>query len=245
MINKPNPRRLSSRQPSQRYLADWSKWVGTAAIALVTWVVYTPSMQGGFIIDDSDLLTKNLLIHSPNGLQRLWFSAEPQDYWPVTSTMFWFEWRLWGLNPIGYHLANVAIHIAASLLLWRLLDRLAIPGAFLAAFLFAVHPVNVESVAWIAQQKNVLAMLFYLLAILCYLRAFPTPDEPFSSGMSERRSFIATWYGLSWLYFLLGMLSKGSIAILPLVLLLIAWWHRVQSCVNYSGCFHFSLSPRS
>src|SRR5258708_39177890 len=116
------------------------------------------------------------------------------------------------MDPTGYHVVNLLLHIAASLLLWLILLRLQIPGAYLAALLFAVHPVNVESVAWIAQLKNTLSLLFFLLSIWCYLKR--------DNNACNR------WYWLSLFAFLAALLSKGSAAILPLVLLLIAWWQR-------------------
>ena len=122
-----------------------------------------------------------------------------------------------GNNPTGYHVTNLLLHFAAVLLIWAVLRALAIPGAFLAALLFAVHPVNVESVAWIAQRKNTLAIVFFLLSILCYLRDIEqrTTDH----GPRTWR-----WYWLSLFAFVLAMLSKGSVVVLPLVLLLLTWW---------------------
>ncbi len=148
----------------------------------------------------------------------MWFSTEPFDYWPLTNSSFWLEWRLWGMNPVGYHVTNVVLHIAAALLIWLILNSLAIPGAYLAAILFVVHPVNVESVAWIAQRKNTLSMLFFMLSILCYLRGC----QPQRTADHESRT--TRWYWLSLLAFLLAMLSKGSVAILPVLLLGIIWW---------------------
>ncbi|MGW8257609.1 MAG: tetratricopeptide repeat protein, partial [Thermoguttaceae bacterium] len=136
---------------------------GTIVIALAVLLIYRPSISGGFIFDDNMLLTDNELIIAPNGLFRFWFSTEPDDYWPVANTSLWLEWRLWGMRPTGYHVTNLILHIASALLLWVILRKLCIPGAFFAALIFAVHPVNVESVSWISQRKGLLAMLFSLL----------------------------------------------------------------------------------
>ena len=179
-------------------------------------------MGGSFILDDDLLLTGNAMIRAPDGLARIWFSTEPTDYWPVTNTSLWLEWRLWSASPNGYHVTNLLLHIVDCWLIWWVLAKLSIPGP-LAALLFAVHPINVESVAWIAQRKNVLALLFFLLAIGWYLNA-ESDQKP--EDLANHRGLNLRWYGLSLTAFVLAMLSKGSVAILPLVLLLIAWWRR-------------------
>ncbi len=192
-------------------------------------VAYFPAVRGQFIWDDNLLVAGNQLVHAPDGLYRLWFTTEPSDYWPLTNSTFWIEWRLWENNPVGYHFTNLLLHFASALLLWKILAKLSIPGAYLAALLFAVHPVNVESVAWIAQRKNTLAMLFFLLSILSYLRDLEGPRTT-DDGPPKHR-----WYGLSLLAFVLAMLSKGSVAILPVVLLLIVWWQRGRIALRDLG----------
>ena len=186
---------------------------GITLIVVLVVLVYLPSISGGFILDDEDLLADNPQIKASDGLYRFWCTTEPYDYWPVTNTTFWIEWRLWGMNPTGYHVTNLILHIVESLLIWLILRKLSIPGAFWAAMIFAVHPVNVESVAWIAQRKNMMAMLFFLLSIICYLKA----DVQTKTGV---------WYWLSLAAFVLAMLSKGSVAVLPVLLLGIVWWRR-------------------
>ncbi len=152
----------------------------------------------------------------------------------MTNSSLWLEWRLWGRNPTGYRITNLALHLASALLIWTILRRLEIPGAFLAALLFALHPVNVESIAWISQRKNALAMVFFLFSILCYLRheeGREARDERRAKGRSARRDktgAVWLWYGLSLAAFVLAMLSKGSVAVLPLLLLLIVWWRQRQ-----------------
>src|SRR5208283_1963022 len=156
-----------------------------ALLCAVTVAAYWPTFRAGFIWDDDTFLTANKLIKAADGLRRFWFTREAPDYWPMTSTTLWLEWRLWGMHALGYHATNLVLHIADALLLWRVLERLRMPGAYLAALLFAVHPLNVESVAWITQRKNLMAMLFFLLSILFFLgteaalaaRAPPSPAQ--------------------------------------------------------------------
>jgi protein O-mannosyl-transferase len=145
---------------------------GVALIAVAALIAYFPCVTGEFVLDDDLLLTNNPQVLAKDGLSRLWSTNESPEYYPLSYTTNWMEWRLWGMSPAGYHVTNLILHVAEALLIWIVLRRLCITGAFLAALIFAVHPVNVESVAWIAQRRNVVAMLFFLLSILWYLKAF-------------------------------------------------------------------------
>ena len=185
------------------------------AITVAAFLAYWPALTGQFVWDDDILLANNALVKASDGLYRMWFTTEAVDYWPMTGTTFWLEWRLWGMNPFGYHVTNLLLHLANAGLLWAALRRLSIPGAAIAACFFALHPVNVESVAWVVQRKNVLSQFFFLLSALWFL----VHDED-SSGRVGR------WYWLSLGAFVLAMLSKGSVAVLPAALLLVAWWRR-------------------
>ncbi len=196
---------------------------GAIAIVGLICLAYYPAARGGFLFDDDLLVTGNELIvgpHASEGLYKIWFTTKAVDYWPVTNTAFWIEWRLFGTNPIGYHVVSLTLHSVESLLLWLILKRLKIPGAFLASLLFAVHPVNVESVAWIASQKNLWAMLFLQLAVLCYLRIELT------DGVATSSKQFAFWYGLTLVCFLAAAFGKGSAVVLPGVLALVVYWLR-------------------
>ncbi len=209
---------MTRGQPAGVPSPDRTGWRAAILFALVL-LAYLPLWRAGFVWDDDTMLTGNRLIHAGDGLRQFWFTRNAQDYWPVTSTTLWIEWRLWGLNPLGYHLTNLALHLGEVFLLWAVLRRLRVPGAWLAALLFAVHPINVESVTWIAQRKNLMALLFALLAVHCFLK----------SGAVDRTArprFATLWYSLSLLAFIIAMLSKGSVATLPLVLAGIVAWHR-------------------
>ena len=209
---------------------------GVAIIVIVVFLAYFPSINGGFVLDDDLMMTENNNIKSSDGLYRFWCTDKEQDYWPMTYCTFWLEWRMWDRCPTGYHVTNLSLHIVETLMIWLVLRRLSIPGAFLAAVIFAVHPVNVESVAWIAQRKNTMAMLFFLLSILCYLNDFTsscrdkaqssrhTPCADLAHGVCGLLS--GRWYWLSLFAFALAMLSKGSVAVLPVLLIGIVWWLR-------------------
>jgi tetratricopeptide (TPR) repeat protein len=194
----------------------WNRgWFFGLFVIVATLIAYLPVWHAGFIWDDDVLLTANPLIKSPDGWYHFWFTTKTPDYFPVMSSVFWLEWRLWGMNATGYHVFNVLLHAVNAILLWRLLARL-IPQsgtvAKLAAAIFALHPVNVESVAWIAELKNTLSLFFFVLSLLWYLK------------FDDTRGW--RWYGLSLGAFLFALLSKIEVAPLPFVLLGIAWWRR-------------------
>jgi protein O-mannosyl-transferase len=210
---------------------------GLGLIVVVALVAYIPSINGGFIWDDYLLLVDNPLVKAPDGLHKIWCTAEAIDYWPATNTSFWLEWRMWAVNSTGYHVTNLVLHVVESLLVWIILRKLSIPGALLAALIFAVHPVNVESVAWIAQRKNTMAMLFFLFSILWYVKYIELAPRPtfgrcplaakqFTADCPPSTAHFFIWYWLSLAAFLLAMLGKGSVAMLPLLLLGIIWWLR-------------------
>ena len=148
-----------------------------------TLLVYVPAMRGGYIWDDDAFVTDNPVLRQGwEGLRRIWFVFRATDqYYPLAYSSFWLEFRAWGLNPTGSHVVNVGLHAANALLLWRVLTVLRVRGAALAAFVFALHPVEVESVGWITERKNVLSTFFYLLAALAYFR-FEPPREPEMTG---------------------------------------------------------------
>jgi len=186
--------------------------LGGIVLVLLTLFVYIPGMQADFIWDDNLLLTHNRLMHADDGIYRFWFTTDAPDYLPLTWSTLWLEWQCWGEHATGYHVTNTVMHVFGVLLLWAVLRRLRIPGAWLAALIFAVHPVNVASVTWISERKNVLSIIFYLLAIFFYLQ------------FDRQRSIQA--YILSIVLFVLALLSKASVVMLPVVLLLCVWWRR-------------------
>jgi hypothetical protein len=171
---------------------------------------YWPALQGGLHWDDGSHVTRPDL-QSVHGLWRIWFDlGATQQYYPLLHTTFWLEHRLWGDDVLGYHLANVLLHAAAACLVVMIVRRLALPGAWLAGFVFALHPVCVEAVAWISEQKSTLSAVFYLASALLYLSFHDT-----------RRK--ATYFLAAGL-FILAILSKSVTATLPAVLLVILWW---------------------
>ncbi|MEI8041381.1 MAG: tetratricopeptide repeat protein [Verrucomicrobiota bacterium] len=218
----------STAQPKQSGSfppAGWKRdWLPALGLVAITILAYSPVWHAGFIWDDDIHVTANRLLWEADGLRKIWFSSEAPQYYPLVFTSLRLDYALWGANPAGYHWVNLLLHAASSLLTWRVLRRLGTPGAWLAAAVFAVHPVNVETVAWISQRKNALCMVFYLLSLLLYLRS----DDPSAEAASSRTTHPASRlpYWLSVVAFILALLSKTAVAPMPLVLLGLAWWRR-------------------
>ncbi len=182
---------------------------------LLVGAAYFPALRGGFVWDDV-VFTEEPVLHTWPGLWSIWFS--PADirneghYWPVVYTSFWLEHMLWGLAPLGYHAVNLLLHWVNSVLVWRLLARLAVPGAWAVAAVFAVHPLHVESAAWVIERKDLLSALFYLTAALTWIRFVETP------GRGR--------YALALALFTAGLLSKSVVVTLPAALLIWHWAKR-------------------
>lgn len=232
----------------------WRRLLPALLLVVITFAAYQPVWHARYIWDDDILLTGNEAVKSFAGLRTIWLTTELADYFPVTSSLFLLQWQLWGDTPLGYHLVNVLLHALAAVLWWRILARLKVPGAWLAATIFALHPVNVESVAWISELKNTLAMAFYTLATLAWLKAeetgaaseaqgarfSSTPADPADGGpdmvsaafgavtrpLSSALVPPPAWYWLSFAAFVLALLSKTAVAPFPAVLLAFAWWRR-------------------
>ena len=187
-------------------------WFFCLILATVTILAYQPAWHGGLLWDDDNCTTPREL-RSLDGLSRIWFQPRATaQYYPLLYTSYWVQQRLWGDSTTGYHLVNLLLHIGCAVLVLKILRFLRVPGAELAAIIFALHPVNVETVAWIAERKNALSGIFALAATLCYLK--------FDESRSRRS------YALAIGLFLLGLLSKTAIVTLPLAWLVIFWWKR-------------------
>ena len=207
-------RRSPAAVASHRHDVAWKRidWLLLLALIAAVFLAYQPVWRAGFIWDDDAHVTAPAL-RSLDGLGRIWIEpGATQQFYPLVETVFWAEYKLWGDWSPPYHLVNILLHAVAAVLVALVLRRLAIPGAYLAAAIFALHPVHVESVAWITEMKNTLSAVFYLAAVLVYLRY----DQ-----VRTRRLYLAALA-----LFVLGLLSKTVIATLPGALLLIFWWQR-------------------
>jgi hypothetical protein len=191
------------------HAAHWwsSGWVRCLLVIGGLVVLYSPACQSGFTWDDDEHLTQNPCIIGPQSLVDIW-TTRAARICPLVLSTFWLEHRLWGLAPLPYHLVNVLMHAGAVLVLvlWRVLLALRVPGAWLGALLWALHPVQVETVAWVTEMKNTQSGLFFLAAILFYLRGLR------DGGRSRMNGWLSLTFGL------LGMASKTSVVVLPAVL---------------------------
>lgn len=198
------------RSVSAAFAARRGAWGAGLALLAAVMLAYAPAWHGAFVWDDDFHVTRPEL-RSWFGLWRIWTDVmATQQFYPVLHSAFWLEHRLFGDDPTGYHFVSLGLHAANALLLVRVLARLHVPGGWMAAWIFALHPVMVESVAWISELKNTLSTGFYLCALLAWLR-----HRERGSGWT---------YGATWALFLLALGTKTVTATLPAALLVLAWW---------------------
>jgi protein O-mannosyl-transferase len=194
-------------------LQPWHNYIFAIALVLTTLLAYRPVWHGTALMDDQTYLITKPELRSGSGLLSLWMQPQTtKQYHPLVNTVFWIGNKLWGDAMLGYHLVNIFLHSVSALLLWKILRRLEVAGAWLAAALFALHPVQVDSVAWLAELKNTLSGVFFFSCVFAYLRFDRT----------------RTWrpYALALLLFCLGLLAKAIVAMAVVVLPILFWWKR-------------------
>ena len=207
-------------------------WFWALALIALVLIAYSQVFRAGFIWDDESHLTRNPCVVGPRGLKEIWTSTQAV-YYPLVLTTYWVLHKVVGLSPLPYHLLNVLLHAVSAILLWRVLRRLKVRGAWLGAALWGLHPVMVQSVAWVTELKNTQSCLFYLLSILFFLKWDMAPRTRISRIEEQRKTFsndqghpCCPWFIFSLLFFIMATLSKPSVVMLPFVLALCVWWMR-------------------
>jgi tetratricopeptide (TPR) repeat protein len=196
---------------SENIEKNWNPWIQVCILTVAIACVYAGSVHGDFIWDDNTYIMKSSIIHSPDGLRHIWTSQKITDFWPLSYTLYWVMWKAFGTNPVGYHVVGVMLHLGTVVLLWRTLIALGLRYAFWAAMFFAVHPVCVESVAWIIEVKTTLAAISVMGATFLYVHTQSFRDWRFPASLA---------------CFTAAMLAKAAVAPWPCVLLLIQVWKR-------------------
>ena len=224
-------------------MVNWLKRNGPASVTIMglVFLIYWPVLRGQFVWDDHLLVGDNPLVTGKLGFGSVWF----QTGFPLTTVAFWLQWLVWGSNPTPYHVINVLLHGLDAVLVWRLLARLKLPGAWLGAVFFAVHPVCVTTVGWISELKNTMSLMFFLLSFLWYLQMKEEEEKPTARVPDARnRARLIALCALSLAAFLLSLLSKTSTVVLPLLLLGWAWWrhHRLRRRDWLQTAPYFALS---
>lgn len=190
-------------------------WLGGLGLVAIIFIIYSPVWWAGFVWDDASIVCGNPVVTGPLGLREIW-TTSAADICPLTLTSWWFVHQLSGLNPLPYHLLNVVLHGANAFLVWVVLKRLKVPGAWWGAALWGMHPVQVESVAWVSELKNTQSGLFFLSSVLFFVRWLQR--EPLVSKSGPRDYFLTVMFAG------LAMASKSSSVVLPVILGLLAWW---------------------
>ncbi len=216
----------SAQKPEPAQPGPWrlSVLLQGALIALAAFWIYSPAVRGGWLWDDETDITRNPILRDPAGLRAIWFAPAGLDYYPLKDSVQWLQWQLWGDHTLGYHLTNVCLLIGAAFLFWRLLDKLGVKHPWLGGLLLVVHPLVVESVAWIAELKNALSLPLLLLAFLAFVESGRRTNGSVggaAGGAGSTGCLIA-----SVLWFLAAILSKSSVVMFPCAVLLYLLWRR-------------------
>jgi len=199
-------------------------WFWALLLIAFVFIAYAQVFRADFIWDDESHLTQNPCVVGPLGVKEIWTTTQAV-YYPLVLTTFWALHKFFALNPLPYHLLNISFHVASAILLWRILQVLRVRGAWLGAALWALHPVMVQSVAWVTELKNTESCLFYLLSILFFLK-WEDQGGAVSRPRQRTRDRCSLVFALSLLFFFLATLSKPSVVMLPFVLALCVWWMR-------------------
>jgi tetratricopeptide (TPR) repeat protein len=205
---------------------------GTVLVILTLWA-FSPSIWGTYLWDDPRYPLNAQVQRGNDGLYDIWFKPSrlptadspgylttPQ-YYPMTFTSYWLGFQAWGLDPTAEHAVNLLLQAGSALLVWEILRRLRVPGAWVAAAIFAVHPLQTESVAWLSERKNVLAGAFFFGSILTYLQFLKIEKDDAKPESADYQ-----WYALSLLLFVAGLLSKSIVCSMPIVIAILIWWKR-------------------
>ena len=207
------PVRASRRQMDRRGFFKWEEvFLKVAVILMVSLWIYSPVFDGDWLWDDDYLITANPVVQSPDGLASFWVAPKTADFFPLTMSALWVMWKCFGMDSTGYHIVSVVFHALGACLIWALLRAMRLRGAWLAGLIFAVHPLAVESVAWVSELKNTFSLPFFLAAACFFVRFEDT----------GRRGF----YWAALVFFLAAMLAKSSAVMFPVVMLLYVWWRR-------------------
>ncbi|MEY5019221.1 MAG: O-GlcNAc transferase [Verrucomicrobiota bacterium] len=222
---------LAQSSPNECRMEGFQNRIFKAALIILACLwVYSPTYHGDWLWDDDQMLTANLTVQhrlspDPNvptdslgTLKKLWVDPDGADYFPLSYTVLWAQWPFFGMESTGYHVTTILFHTAGALLFWVLLAKMRIPGAWLSGLVFAIHPICIESVAWISEIKNTLSMPLFMLSCMYWVGQ----DEE-SNAFKRKRLYV-----LSIVFFLLSMLAKTSIVAFPVVTLLYAWWKRSE-----------------
>jgi lipoprotein NlpI len=204
---------MAKRSTSKRRTAPADPWrlLKAGLISLAVLWIFWPALHGNWLWDDDLLVSQNAVVQDPNGLSTIWFQPDALiDYFPLKVTVEWIEWRLFGNDTLGYHAVSLVLHLLSALLVWRLLARFGLRWAWLGGLIFAIHPVVVESVAWIAELKNTLSLPPFLLAMLFWI-----DYDQHLRARDYRRALVL---------FLAAMLCKPTMVMFPVVILLYTWW---------------------